>query len=463
MNKYELFKQQLFEAAERFKDISRDEQIRIVSHLDADGICACSILIHALNTDNRRYTISIVPQLDKKTISEIAKENYNTFVFTDLGSGSISLIKEKLPNKNIFIFDHHQPEKIKARNITHVNPHLFGIDGSSEISGAGVVYLFTKNLNKKNTDMAHIAVVGAIGDVQEDNGFGKLNNGILEESVKKDLVKVKKGLKVFGSQTKPIYKVLERSNIFIPGITGNESSAIKFLYDLKIDLKKDGKWRRMIDLTDEEMKKLIAGVVMQRVDEEEPTDVLGFNYILNNEKEGSPFRDAKEFATLLNACGRMGKASLGIGACMNDTVMKASAMKNLTDYRREIMNAMRWVENNGKNIIKNDGFMIINAEDNIMHTIIGTVASILSKSNTYKKGFMIMSLARAENRKTKVSLRITSGPEDVDLRDIIAEVTSKVGGEAGGHRNAAGALIKTEDEERFIKTAKEVLGSFAGV
>ena len=54
-----------------------------------------------------------------------------------------------------------------------MNPHLFDIDGSTEISGAGVVYLFCKALDGKNKDMAHIAIVGAIGDIQEDKGFKK--------------------------------------------------------------------------------------------------------------------------------------------------------------------------------------------------------------------------------------------------------------------------------------------------
>ena len=51
----------------------------------------------------------------------------------------------------MFIFDHHElGAKHKIENITHVNPHLVGIDGSKEISGAGVVYNFAKALNKEN-------------------------------------------------------------------------------------------------------------------------------------------------------------------------------------------------------------------------------------------------------------------------------------------------------------------------
>ena len=67
----------------------------IVSHLDADGICASAIMVSALNTDNRKYSVSIVHQLTEEVIDSLSKEPYNYFVFTDLGSGQLSYIKKK--------------------------------------------------------------------------------------------------------------------------------------------------------------------------------------------------------------------------------------------------------------------------------------------------------------------------------------------------------------------------------
>jgi nanoRNase/pAp phosphatase (c-di-AMP/oligoRNAs hydrolase) len=93
--------------------------------------------------------------------------------------------------------------------------------------------------------------------------------------------------------------------------------------------------------------------------------------------------------------------------------------------------------------------------------MIGTVASIISKSNEMKEGTYIISMARADDGTTKVSLRIASKRRDagasVDLRGIADEITKQVGGEAGGHQYAAGAIINTEKEEVFIEDAKRVL------
>ncbi len=463
MNKYEQFKEHAEISLEKFKELDKKETIRLVSHLDADGTCAAAIMIKALNTDNRKYSISIVQQLTNEVIDSLAKEPYNYFVFTDLGAGQLGYIKKKLIGKQIFVLDHHQPEKVKlTNNIVHVNPHLFGIDGGSEISGAGVVYTFVKSLNKKVADLAHIAVIGAIGDIQEGSeGFSKLNKEILDEAVRRNKIKVIKGLRIFGAQTRPLYKVLEYcTDPYIPGVSGSESGAIQFLQQIGVQAKNGKEWRKIVHLDDEEIKKLVSGIILRRLSEDSPEDVLGNVYILNDEEKESPFRDAKEFSTLLNACGRLEKASLGIGACLGDKKTKERALKSLRGYKREIINAINWYKGNksSSDIISGEGYTIINANSNIRASIVGTLASILSKGGEIKDKTFIMSLGDLMNGYYKVSLRMSGRNKDVDLREIVKKVTDKVGGEAGGHQFAAGAMIKEEDVDNFIKEAKLVLG-----
>ena len=50
-----------------------------------------------------------------------------------------------------------------------VNPHLYGIDGATEVSGSGVAYFAAKAVNAENMDLAPIALVGALGDMQDKN------------------------------------------------------------------------------------------------------------------------------------------------------------------------------------------------------------------------------------------------------------------------------------------------------
>lgn len=458
--KYKAFKQSIKQAAQSLTKINKKEPIRIISHLDSDGITSAAILINALNKQNRKYSLSIIQQLSQEIIEQLSKESYKNFVFTDIGSGQLLLIKEKLRQKNVFIFDHHQPEsKEKFNKIVHVNPHLFGIDGSREISGAGVVYLITKEIGQSNKDMAHIAVIGALGDIQEHHGFLKLNNEILEEAVKHGKIKVINGLRIFGAQTKPLHKILEYSTEhYIPGVTGSESGAIAFLQQLGINPKLGNSWKKLVNLDDDELKKLATGLVMRRLDQEKPEHIIGPVYILKEEKKGSPLRDAKEFSTLLNACGRLGKASLGIGVCLNDMSMKKRALKSLSDYKGEIIKVLKWYETS-EDILRDGAYIIINAQDEIRSTMIGTIASIIARSNT--ESLFVLGLARIGDGTTKISLRITQRRDDINLVKILKEITHKTSGQSGGHSNAAGALISSQTEERFIEESKKVLGRYA--
>ena len=467
MDIYEQFNEQLRNAAEEFKKIDKKEVIRVVSHLDADGISACSILTKLLNSDNRKYSISIIQQLNENVLRQLSAEQYNCFIFADIGSGVIADIKELFKGKKVFVLDHHSFEQIKDfGSVVFVNPHLCGIDGGKEISGAGVVFKFACAVDNSMEEMAHIAIIGAIGDLQEQNGFLRLNDEILQVALKKNKIKVIKGLRIFGTQTKPLHKALEYcTDPYIPGVTGSESGAIQFLSQIGIDPKNGSGWKKIVNLDDEDMKKLVTGIIMKRLNESKPDDVLGNIYILSHEEEESPTRDAKEFATLLNACGRLGRASLGIGACLGDKKIKQQAIRSLSDYKKEIMNALNWYNENkfSDDIFWGNGFVIINAKQNVMSTMIGTLASILSKSNINSNNTFILSLAQALDSSTKISLRTTNNlGGKLDLKEIIEEIIKGIGNsESGGHQNAAGAVIPTDKEEIFIASAKEVLGKYA--
>jgi single-stranded-DNA-specific exonuclease len=470
MDAYESFSQNLKDAAEFFKKIDKKEVIRVVSHIDADGISSCSILLKLLNLENRKYSVSIIQQLNEEVLNQLSEDPSSHIIFTDLGSSVIGDVKTKLKGKKVIILDHHSVEKEYKlnENIMFVNPHLHGIDGGKEISGSGVVFKFACEVDKKMEDMAHIALIGAIGDVQEKNGFLRLNNEILHVALARKKIEVKRGLRIFGAQTKPMHKVLEYcTDPYIPGVSGSESGAIQFLHQIGVDPKKGSGWKKLVHLDADEMQKLITGIIMRRINESNPDDVLGNNYILPHEKEESPTRDAKEFATLLNACGRLGKASLGIGACLGDKKIKQQAIRSLGDYKKEIVNALNWYNENKfcDDIFWGDGYVIINAKKNVMHTMIGTLASILSNSNLMTKNKYILSMAQSLDNNTKISLRTTiRGDSNHDLRKMIEESINGIqDAESGGHQNAAGAVIPSENETYFIQTAKEVLGKYAMV
>ncbi|MBI2546615.1 DHH family phosphoesterase [Candidatus Woesearchaeota archaeon] len=487
MDSYTYFKEGLKRAVDEFRKLDKKETIRIVSHLDCDGISSSAILIRALQHEHRNYTVSIVQQLNEKAMRELNAENFKYFFFTDLGSSQVSLVESIFKGKKVFVLDHHEldpKDKISQRvisakhdaeqalkaitayeHVVHVNPVLFGVDGGREICGAGITYLFARILNPVNKASAHIAVIGAIGEVQEHNGFLSLNNEILQDALATGTITVKRGLRFFGMQTRPLHKVLEYSNDpYIPGVTGSESSAIQWLHHIGIDPKNGKDWKRGMHLSEEDMAKLSSAIILQRMQDnhENPEDIFGNVYLLAHEKEGSPFKDAKEFATLLNSCGRMQKASLGIGALLGEQKAKKAALDNLAAYRKELLKALNWYKEaqGSRNLVKGNGYIIINAQDNILSTVTGTLASIIAKSNELREGTVIVSMARTQEQTIKISTRIAGNKRDypIDLSAIISAIIAKIeGASSGGHYQAAGAVIPCAQETLFIAQAQDVL------
>ncbi|HEY9706277.1 MAG TPA: DHH family phosphoesterase [Allocoleopsis sp.] len=464
---YDGFYELLQKGAEIFHQIPKNKAIRVIGHLDADGICSSAIIISALIKLNRKYSLTIMPAITEESLKPLIDEPEEYFIFVDLGSGTIDAVGNVLTNKQIIVLDHHHLQsETNYPNITQMNPHICGIDGSDEISGAGVTFLFTQAItNNGNFDMSRIAIVGAIGDIQENNGFKRLNNDILKLAVSKNYISVQKGLKFFGVQTKPIHKLLQySSDIIIPGVNGSESGAINFLIKLGIDPKTKKGFKKISELSPEEQQKLVAGIITNRVNRagSDPSDIFTNTYILLTEPEDTPFRDAKEFATLLNSCGRLSKASIGIGACLNDKKMKEMALQNLTDYRRELVSAINWYKDNSSThkIIRHERYIIINAQDEIMPTMIGTLGSILSKSPDISENTFLLSLARNNDDTTKISLRVVGNPESVNLKEILEQVISLINhGTSGGHSFAAGAVIDTDKEDDFVAAAQKILSN----
>ena len=463
MDKYDLFKKKVVKVADAFKKIDKKECIRVISHLDSDGITSAAIFLNAMNNRKHCYCLRIIKQLSDEILQELKKEKYTYYVFTDLGSGQYDLIKRYLGDRKILILDHHNydtsiKEKL-PKNITLVNPHSYDIDGSTEISGAGVVYLFAEALNEKNKKTAHLAVIGAIGDVQENDGFPELTKEILKTAISQGKIQVQRSLKWFGMETRSLVKLLTYSNdIEIPEINHNESNVIMFLQEVDINPKKGNEWRTYSDLSEKEKEKLTSAIIIKRQKLKNPEDIFAKRYILPKEKKGTPFRDAKEFSTLLNACGRMGEAHYGVGACLNDKKSKKKALEVLQSYRESIVAALRWYNENKNTdkVILNKKYIIINAKDEIRSTIIGTVASIISNQEDIKPGTIILSVAE-DGQAGKASIRI-KGDYKLDLRDVIKDILKEVEGEGGGHKTAAGAVLNSKDEiDDFVKRSVKVL------
>lgn len=447
-------------------------EIRIVSHYDADGISAAAVLVKALSREDKQFHLSLINQLSESFLKELAGEKRGMIIFTDLGSGYLDMLQEYLTtgkDTEVVVLDHHQVEgELRDANLYHVNSVDFGI--TENISGSGLAYLLARAMSPENRDLSQLGIIGAIGDSQIGSIGGKwglhgLNKEILKDAESVSKIRVRKGLRLWGRHTRPIHKTLQYSvDPYIPGITGSESACVQFLQELGIEVKENGRWRTLADLSEEENQRLASGIIAERIRNEhaDPELIFGDTYELLD-KEGE-LRDANEFATILNACGKMGKAYMGIAFCLNDAD-SGEAMKILEGYRKEIGRAMSWFYRNPGSVRSTPNAVYIYGGKNISEHIISNVVSIINRSCLEFNGVKgicekpVFAFADTEDGKVKVSARISDALVDdgIDLKEVIVRVTNDIGGEGGGHKGAAGARISKEDEGRFISMVEEIL------
>jgi len=456
-------------AAKTISEAARqDGLIHVFSHLDADGIAAAGIMGKALLRLDAKFRIRITQWIEDKIVGEVLSDKPQLVIFTDLGSGYIDLLCQKLPDFKIVILDHHQIVGKESDNIIHVNPHLHGVDGARDISGSGVAYFVAKALDKVNVDLSPVAVVGALGDLQDkyDQRMLKgLNEKIVEDATNSGLLKVDKDLVFFGRETRPIIRALaSTTNPFIPDISGDENKSLAFLKSLGIEPKVGDKWRALRDLSEEEKKRLCSKLADHLVSKGlhyEVSNLIGHVYILCSEEPWTPLRDAREFAVLLNATGRMDKAGLGVAVCMGDRGPALEAANRvLEDYRRTINKYLGWVMEKPERMKEFENIYVVYGEDFINDKMVGAISSILTSSLPNPEKPLIAYANLQEEGIAKISARTmdTVINRGVNLAEVMQVAAEKFHGNGGGHNIAAGAQVSIGNIDDFIQSVDQLVG-----
>ncbi len=421
---------------EKLDSLSKTKQIKVISHYDTDGITSAAIFSRALQRWNKKFSMEIVRCLDEEYVKSLPEDKI--LIFLDLASGSLPYLSEK--KTEIFIFDHHELTGEIPKNVTMINPHLFK---EENISGAGICYLFAKVLSNQNVDLATLATVGMVGD-QLEKELGKTYNSILNDAD----VQIKKGLLLYPA-TRPLDKVLEySSSLYIPGVSGSFSGTLGLLKDAGLEKKQA--YPSLAELTEEQMANLITAIMLRRIGGGDEDKIIGNLYLI---KFFNKLEDAREISALINACSRMGYPQIALGFCLGNKESKKQAEKVYIEYKQNIAAAMRFINETDK--IEGKNYTIINAQDKIKDTIIGTTASIMSHSPLYPEGNVIIAMAYNKD-KIKVSARLV-GKKGRNVREVLTQATIPLNGEVGGHPGAAGCLISKEHEMEFTKTLQNIL------
>jgi len=431
-----------------FLETSENKPIRILSGFDCDGVTSSAILTKTFQRLDKQFTIRTIKELTEEIINEELKRNpHELILFNNLASENLEYFQNL--ESPIFILDSNKiNEKKLNENIKILNPYLQGDSEENRCTGAGICYLFSKEISEKNEDLSSIAIIGMVGDKHEAD-LSKINQSILKDA--KDLT-IKKGLILYPA-TRPLRRALEYSTSpYIPGVTGNSNGALEILKETGISPKKS-----LLEISEEEMSKLITAIMIRRAKNNKVEDIVGNLYIL---KFFNTQEDVREISVLINACSRLGNSDVAISYCLGNAKAKSKAIEIYMGYKQELVSGLRLAENMEK--IGGKGFVILNAKDKIKDAVVGTICSMISSSATYEEGTILVGMAYNKD-KIKVSARIV-GKEGRNLKDVLEKTVisfknnfpgAKV--KVGGHQFAAGCLVEKEKENGFIEELKKNL------
>jgi single-stranded-DNA-specific exonuclease len=466
---------QIYQALKAFCDrieymVENEKEISIISHLDADGIASGSILSSALARLGAKCAIRTVSDMTLNVLEQMRYENHDFYIITDLGGGMANEFNQALDNRWAII-DHHQiPEhEISIDDNNQIlNAWKYGIDGGKEISAGGMAYMVATTLDRKNKNLSPIAIVSALADRQDQGEKKSLfghNSEIVKTAQSLRLISMDLDLMLTGRETRPIHEALAYTAFpYIEGLTWATESCYAVIKNAGIKMSNNGRWRVLSEISQDE-KNIILNAIAEYVANSSKNkevniidNLIGYTYTLINEDQRSLLRDAREFSTMLNACGRIRKAGVGIGICMGDRKdLLNEGEKIVTKYRTTLKNYISSIFVEKWRMIDNGKSVFINGEGLLAEDMLGAISSLLSGSPTLG-GRLVFVRTLTNDGFYKFSSRKSLGSTSKsDLGLIMRYCSGSVGGIGGGHSSAAGCRIPSARLEEFLSAVRNAI------
>ena len=427
------FLKALDEAAEFIRHHSR---IRVVAHHDADGIASAIILVRALLREGKRFHLSFTGNITGEGARHLASDRYDALILADMGSS----IRGALP-ENSLVLDHHG--RISEGDALMVNPHSFGIDGSTDCCASVVCYLMATRLNEANSDSFPFALAGLLGDRQDMGGYGSVNRSLVDWVKERPGVKAVTELDVDGDS---IFEALLLStDPYFPGYSG-DSNAINDLFE-KLGIDGD---KAQSELDPEEMRRLVSYLAVDMAERGVPAEVVR-RIVKERIHIGYMGTAANHLSRLLDAAGRTGHHSLPVSFGLGNRWHFESLESIWKTYQNELLHVLAVAERSAE---ERGGMVLLTVPS---RKFTSNVASILS---LYAFPGKVVLVHACEDDMCHVSARCRPALCDrgIDLGDLMG-MAEEFGGAGGGHRMAAGARVPAGRFADFLRGVEERLST----
>jgi single-stranded-DNA-specific exonuclease len=456
--------------------IETGSEISIITRSDPDGIASGSITLAALSRLESRSSLRTISTLDSNVIQEIKSDTRDFYILLGLGSGMAEAL-HRFFGENWTIIDHEE-FGIEHANQDYdsqiINPWKYGLDGTREISTGGLCYVLSTVLDKKNTDLSPIAIIAALGD-RQDLGDRKalvgMNSEILKTAKSLNLIDTQLDLLLCDREIIPLHESIARTSYpYIHGLTWNVQNAYTIIKNTGIKMKDNDVWRVLSDFTPEE-KNIIRDAIAKFVitssnssSTEVADNLLGYSYKLLKEDNRSFLRDARDFASLLDACGRTGKAGLGVALCMGDRSTMLTEAEHLAGNYFATLNRFISAIFNEKWRYLDDGMntVFVNGEGLLTELMLEAVSSLLAGSPSLFGRLLFIRTLSQEDRGNSYrfsAIKCVGNRSQLNVGHLMKECSNIVGGNGGGNDNGAGCIIPSSKLEIFLTNVRRVISN----
>lgn len=441
----------------------------IVTHQDADSLIAASIICMTLLRLGAKCVIRVISETTAVVIEQMKSEAYDFYIICELGSGLGGVLNEAFADKWIII-DHHEPLKedlAEGRGKHILNAFKYGIDGRSEVSSGGLAFIIATQIEKRNWDLSPIALVSAISarqDQGDKRSFVGINSEIMKIAQSHGLISVNLDLMFNGRETKPLHEALASTPYpYIHGITWNIENAYSVVKNSGVEMKENGRWRVLAEIQQEE-KYMILDAVVKFVAASSKYDTAnlvqnleGNAYTLVEEDLRSQLRDAREFSTMLNACGSAGRGSVAVGICMGDRDVSLNEGEQIVKtHQTTLAKCISTILAEKWRTIDDGRTIFVNAENAIAEDMLTSASYLLSGSPICDRMMFVWTTSRDGMHKFSCR-KCDCCKSRLNLSLIVRRCAEAVGGIGYGHPEAAVCKIPPDRLEVFVSNVKRIM------
>ncbi|MBC7218600.1 MAG: DHH family phosphoesterase [Hadesarchaea archaeon] len=436
-------------------------RVKVVSHTDADGIASAAIVARCLYSYNVPFAVKLSRPPSDEDIAQLGAENYDLYFFLDQGSAQLDAINKHLlaRGKEVIIIDHHPGQFFENPNLSYLNPHNCGLNGSTDVSASGAAFSVVEQLDLCFRPLIGLALVGAIGDRQElFSGFAGVNDTLLKRAVDLGFVRESEGLRLTRRSLVPAVECLRTSvRPYLMGLSGNAFSCRSLLDTLGIS------HSSLISDLGVETERRLADAIFSKVGapaakEEFRRTLWGTILTAITEDLGGP-KELGEYAAVIDACGNMRRPEVGFALAVGDGSYQMDALGLLSSYQEQMLKSMEWLVSKLASFKSASHFRYIYTGNAVDSAILGELLSLAIESALISMEQPVLGIADTVDGYLKVSARATLSlvATGVNLGQAISRAATAVGGYGGGHDVSAAARIPRCRLEDFVTELDRIM------